>query len=115
MVATHYDYGINEPPMQHAIAEIEALVRSRYPDAAFEVFPSSNVAGVYMRIIVDIDEPDDVTALIIDRVADMQIDDELPLYPVTVRPSRRRYADPDARNAITEVIPTPIESHDVPQ
>jgi len=114
MVATHYDYGINEPPMQHAIAEIEALVRSRHPDAVFEVFPSSNVAGVYMRIIVDIDEPDDVTALIIDRVADMQIDDELPLYPVTVRRSRRPSTEPESRNAIPEALPVPIESHDAP-
>lgn len=100
MVAAHYDYGIDEPLMRDAIAEIQDLVRSTYPDAAFEVFPSSTVGGVYMRIIVDIDDPDDVTALIIDRVADLQINHELPLYPVTVRPTRRAVAELDTQDAV---------------
>ena len=112
MIATEYDYGIDEPPMRNAIAEIKALVRSKYPDAAFEVFPSSNVGGVYMRIIVDIDDPDDVTALIIDRVADLQIEDELPLYPVTVRPTRRVIAESTAKDAVPPVKPEPTDLHD---
>jgi hypothetical protein len=67
-----------------------------------------------MRIIVDVDDPDDVTALIIDRVADLQIDDELPLYPVTVSPMRRIIADSDNREGILHVGPVPTDPHDAP-
>lgn len=86
MVATRYDYCINEPRMQDAIAELKELVRTRYPDATFEVFPSSNVNGVSMRIVVDVDELGDVDDLILSRMVEMQLDEELPIYPMPVRP-----------------------------
>ncbi len=114
MVATRYDYGINEPRMQDAIAELKELVRSRYPDATFEVFPSSNVNGVYMRIIVDIDEPWDVSDFILARVVDMQLDEELPIYPIPERPRRWIIAEPDAQNAMIEAPSEQPESQDFP-
>ncbi len=114
MVATQYDYGIDEPRMQDAIAELKALVLSRYPDATFEVFPSSNVNGVYLRINVAIDEPGDVSDLILARVVDMQLDDELPLYPIPVRPRRWAVAESAGQDAVLTATPEPIESHDRP-
>ncbi len=114
MTVTRCDYGLHEPRMQDAIAELKALVRGKYPDAVFEVFPSGNVGGSYMRIIVDADDPDDATALIIDRVAEMQIDDELPLYPMTIRTAERRRADTFARVEIDPAAPQPTETPAVP-
>lgn len=114
MIAPQYDYGINEPRMQDAIAEIKSLVLDDYPDALFKAFPSSNVNGVYLRIIVDVEEPGDVSDLLLARMVEMHIDEELPIYPIPVLPSRPRPADSNGQNAIPEAILAPIESHDAP-
>lgn len=112
MLGTRYDYGINEPRMQDAIAEIKALVVSRYPDATFEAFPSANVNGVYLRMIVDIEEPGDVSDLVLARVVEMQLDEELPIYPIPERPRRWSPAEPDTQDIAVAVPPESTESHD---
>ncbi len=77
---------MTEPRILAAVDELKHLVRERYPGAEFDVFPSTNVNGIYMRIFVDIDDPGDVNEAILDRVVEMQIDGGLPIYPVAVRP-----------------------------
>lgn len=112
MLGTRYDYGINEPRMQDAIAEIKALVVSRYPDAVFDVFPSANVNGVYLRMIVDIEELGDVSDLVLPRVVEMQLDEELPIYPIPERPRRWSPAESDTGDIVVAVPPESLESHD---
>lgn len=77
---------LKEPRILAAVEELKRLVLKRYPGAEFDVFSSTNVNGVYMRIFVDIDDPGDVNEAILDRVVEMQIDEGLPIYPVAVRP-----------------------------
>lgn len=80
---------LTDPRIQRAVAELQDMVLARFPDAVFDVFPSTLVCGIYMRITVDIDDPDEVTDVIHDRLVDMQLDEGLPIYPVSVRPSHR--------------------------
>ena len=80
------------PKMQAAIEELEALIVARYPEAAFRVSRSPEEEdAIYLKAIVDVDETDDVIDLIIDRMMELQIQDELPIFVVPVRtPERSR-------------------------
>lgn len=94
MIAQHRD--ADELAVQDAVSELQALVRLHYPDAEFEAFPNDDPEGIYLRIVVDIDDPSDVIEAILPRLADMQTDG-LPIYPVAVRPLDRIVADADGR------------------
>ncbi len=75
-----------------AIAELEAMILSRYPTATFVVSHGDDPEGIYLIATVDVDDPDDVTDLVIDRTLTMQIEEQLPVYVVPVRTATRRAA-----------------------
>ncbi len=78
-----------DPIMQAAIAELQQMILARYPTTKFMVGEASDLEGVYVRAIVDVDDPDEVTELIIDRMIDLQVEYGLPLYVVPVRTPER--------------------------
>ncbi|HWV34825.1 MAG TPA: hypothetical protein VNZ55_04280 [Thermomicrobiales bacterium] len=80
------------PKMQASIEEIQSLIRTHDPSATFEILESPEPEGVYMRAIVDADERWPVVDSFIDRLAEIQVDDELPLYVVVVRTPERMKA-----------------------
>jgi hypothetical protein len=75
-----------DPRMQAAIDELEQMVLARYPSTTFEVGgdPEGGDA-VFVRAVVDVDDPDEVTAIVIDRMVDLLVDEGLPVYIVAVR------------------------------
>lgn len=87
-----YDEIIVDPHMQAAIQEIQELILAKFPGTAFTVGEWDEPASVYMRAIVDVDDTDEVTELFIDRLVDFQVDENLPIYVVTVRTPERRAA-----------------------
>src|SRR5215211_6050960 len=78
MIAQRSD--VDDLAIRDAVSELQAFVLARYPDAVFEAFPNDEPEGVYLRIIVDIDDPMDVIEAILPRLAEMQTDG-LPVYP----------------------------------
>jgi hypothetical protein len=90
MIAQRRD--VDDLAVRDAVSELQAMVLTRYPDAVFEAFPNDEPEGVYLRIIVDIDDPMDVIEAILPRLAEMQTDG-LPVYPVAVRPIERILAE----------------------
>lgn len=72
-----------------AIDELKAMIEDRFPDASFNVYEGDDPYGTYLRVTVDIDDTDEVTDLIIDRLVDMQVEEGLPLYVIPVRPLER--------------------------
>jgi len=87
-----YDALVANPRMQAGIVEIQRLIRAKYPGATFEIQESPEPEGVYMRAIVDVDEPFLVMDSFIDRLAEIQADDELPLSVVVMRTPERMKA-----------------------
>lgn len=75
--------------IQQAIDELKAMIKGRFPDASFDVYEGDDPCGTYLRVIADIDDVDEVTDLIIDRLVDMQVEDGLPVYVIPVRPLER--------------------------
>ncbi len=72
-----------------AVEELQALIRSRYPDAQFDVSAGDDPEGVYLTATVDLDDPDEVTDLVIERTMQLQVEEQLPVYVVPIRPLSR--------------------------
>lgn len=77
------------PRMQAAIAELQALILDRFPDTTFDVGEADEHGVVFVRAVVDVDDPDEVTAIFIDRMVDLLVEDGLPVYVVPVRTPAR--------------------------
>jgi hypothetical protein len=98
-----------DPRIQAAVAELQDLIRSRFPEATFTVGvvddPMDDPQGVYMRAIMDVDDTDDVTDVFMDRLLDMQVDEGLPIYVVSVHPPERIAADLRKRQQAAALTP----------
>jgi hypothetical protein len=88
-----------DPRMKDAITELEALIRSRYPDATFSTSPGEDPEGIYVTATVDVADTDEVVDVFIDRLIDLQVEEGLPLYVIPVRPLARITEELNARAA----------------
>lgn len=71
--------------IQHAVDELQNMIRGRYPTASFEVAQGDDPTGTYVTATVDLDDPDEVMDVVIDRLLEIEIDEGLPVYVVPVR------------------------------
>ena len=78
-----------DPRIAQAVDELQALIKSRYPDAHFDVSTGDDPEGVYLTATVDLEDPDEVTDLVIDRTMQLQVEEQLPVYVVPIRPLSR--------------------------
>lgn len=83
----------DDPRLVSAAAQLRAMIAARYPDATFEVTDGDDPPGLYLVPTVDVDDTDDVTAVIADRLLDLQVDEGLPIYVFPVRPLARVLAE----------------------
>src|SRR5687768_16615220 len=72
-----------------ALSELQGMIQQRYPDASFRVTRGEDPEGFYLKATVDLEDTDEVIDLVIDRMLQMQIEDELPVYVIPVRPLER--------------------------
>lgn len=76
--------------MQQAVAELQALIGQYYPDASFSLgHPEDEPTSVELTAIVDVDDPDEVLDTVIDRVVQLQVDEQLPIHVVPIRTPER--------------------------
>lgn len=93
-------FDITDPKMQAAVDELQQLILACFPSTTFTVGEEPEEPdSVYMRVIVDVDDTDEVADVFIDRLADFQIDENLPLYVVTVRAPERQAAAREQKQA----------------
>ncbi len=71
-----------------ALAELQGIIQARYPAATFVTFRGEDPDGMYLEATVDIDDPDDVVDLVIDRLVELG-DDEIPVHVIPVQPWER--------------------------
>ena len=95
---------LTEPRIREAVEEMQALIRRRYPEAIFELGLGEEPVGVYLRVIVDVEETNDVIDVYIDRMVDLHVDEELPLHVIPVRPPEQSEALLRERAARVPVI-----------
>lgn len=82
-----------ETRLDAAISEIEALILAHYPEATFDIALGDDPEGTYLTATVDIDDTDEVIDVIVERMLEMQVEEEIPLYPIIVRPIERVLAE----------------------
>jgi len=82
-------YHLSDQRMTTALQELRQTIESHYPTATFDVTEGLDPEGVYLWATVDIDDTDEVVDLIIDRVLDLQIENDLPVFVIPVRPVER--------------------------
>ncbi|MGE0545348.1 MAG: hypothetical protein AB7R89_34750 [Dehalococcoidia bacterium] len=76
--------------MHAAVAELEALVKDHYPTATFAVVPAADEPGaIHIIATVDLDDPDEVADLVMDRMLTLQIDEGLPVFVIPIRTPER--------------------------
>jgi hypothetical protein len=94
--------------MQAALAELRELITTRFPQARFTIEENADPDGYYLVATVDIDDSDEVVGLIGDRLLEMQVDEELPVYVTPLRPIERVFAQLQERMAVQSLTPPPL-------
>src|SRR5688572_11934300 len=76
--------------MRAAVAELRGLIQQQYPTATFGLSRGpDDPTAIHLRATVDVDDPDDVVDLIIDRMMALQIEEDLPIFVIPVRTPER--------------------------
>ena len=83
------DSRADDPRLAAAIREIEDLIRKRYPTASFSVSHGEDPEGTYLTAVVDVADADEVVDVFIERLLELQIEEELPLYVIPVETPER--------------------------
>jgi tRNA A58 N-methylase Trm61 len=82
--------GTRKARIESALEELRQIVKSRYPDATFDVSRAIDEPGEFDLIAtVDVEDEWEVLDLVIDRVMEMQLKERLPVHVVPVRPLHR--------------------------
>jgi hypothetical protein len=64
-----------------ALDELSSTILLRYPDAQFEVKRGGDdPASIYLLARVDIQETEDILDLVIDRLLELQIEEQIPIH-----------------------------------
>jgi hypothetical protein len=82
----HY---LDTPRVAQAIDELTSRILSRYPEADITISEGEDPDGVYITAMVDVEDPDEVTDLIIERTLALQVDEHLPVYVIPIRAVQR--------------------------
>lgn len=85
------DQPVLEPDgrVKAALSELQFLILQRYPEAALSVLWGDDPDGFYLGATVDIDDVDEVLDVVRDRLFEMQVEDELPIYVIPLEPTNR--------------------------
>ena len=83
--------------MEAALDELRSQIRTRYPDAAFEVGAAPDDDSiVLLYAYVDVEDTDDVIDVAIDRMVDMQAEEGLPIFVIPLLTPERAAAQREA-------------------
>jgi len=80
---------LDTPHMQVAIIELQGLILQLYPNTTFEVVFGDDPTGIYVLATVNVEDTEAVVDVYIDRLLELQIDADLAIYVVPVRPLAR--------------------------
>jgi hypothetical protein len=81
-----------------AVDELQQMILARYRTATFQVSRSQDdPRAVHLTTIVDLDDPGEVLDLVIDRVIDFQVDEDIPVHVIPMPTPSRILAEMSAR------------------
>jgi hypothetical protein len=78
---------------QAAVNELRETIRQHYPEASFELSQGfDEPEQILLTTIVDLDDPDEVLDLVLDRLLELEIDEGIPLYVIPISTPERTLA-----------------------
>ena len=78
-----------DPQIKKALEELRGMIAEHYPKASFEVAPGEDPEGIYLTATVDVEDTTEVMDVVVDRLIDLQVEHNLPVYVVPVQPLER--------------------------
>lgn len=79
-----------EATAQSVVEELQNLILQRYPEATFELRRGpDDPEAIQLIATVDLDDPDAVLDLVIDRMMELQIEHETPVFVIPMRTPER--------------------------
>lgn len=101
-----------DPRVQAAIEELHGTIVERYPNATFEVARDQDEPeNVDLITTVDLDDPDEVLDLVIDRLVGLQVEDRIPVHVIPIRTPERilaaMRAEPRAQRPLEKTLSRP--------
>jgi hypothetical protein len=96
------------PRMQEAVEELKRLITAHFPQADIVIEEGFDPEGIYLLTTVDIDDTDDVIAVVGDWLIELQVDEGLPIYVTPLRPIERVVAELRKREAATPPASLPL-------
>jgi len=79
---------------QQAIRELQSVIAARYPTTTFDVVRGADdPRSIHLLTVVDVDDPDEVGDLVVDRVVSLQVDEGIPLHVIPLRTAERLRAE----------------------
>jgi hypothetical protein len=80
--------------VQGAIDELRQTILQRYPDAQFSVTRGPDEPeNIHLITTVDLDDPEEVLDLVLDRMIELEVDERIPVYVIPVRTPGRILAE----------------------
>jgi hypothetical protein len=78
------------PRMQQALKELQRIIAQHYPTATFAISRGEDdPEAVHLTTTVDLDDPDEVMDMVISRVMELQVEEQLPVHLIPVRTPER--------------------------
>jgi hypothetical protein len=82
-----------DPRCDRAIAELQELIKTKYPGASFAVRAGiDDPEETWLSARVDVDDPDEVMDVVVDRMLELQLDEGIPVYVLPLRTLERAAA-----------------------
>jgi hypothetical protein len=84
----------DDPRVQAALSELRGMILEHYPTATFEVGRDPDHGeSIFLYTTVDLDDPDEVGDLVVDRLLELQVDEALPVHVIPLRTPERILAE----------------------
>jgi hypothetical protein len=78
---------------QAALRELQAIIKQRYPEATFQVTRSQEEPeAIHLVATVDVEDRGDVLDAVMERMMQLQIAEDLPIFVIPRRPRERMLA-----------------------
>ena len=79
---------------EEAVNELQGVIAAKYPTATFEVGRAEDDPNsIHLTAIVDVDDPDEVGDLVLDRLLELQVDQGIPIHVIPIRTPERVIAE----------------------
>ena len=86
-----------EARTRDAISELQSTITAHYPTATFELTRSpDDPNSILLFAIADVDDPDEVGDLVVERVVELLVDEGIPVHVIPLRTPERVQAAMEA-------------------